>query len=184
MLISLTLACRTQSIYALDIRNMIKTKDSYYLLSNDLLKNSRPGKDNPRAVLMAYPPDRRLCVVFVLNEYLKRTEKLRNNCTSLFISHMKPHKAVSEETISRWLRTLMCSVGVDCELFKTHSIRGAAVSKAKINSVSISQILKTAGWSNTKTFGKFYDKPVQSQMFFFSEAVLAVWNMYDYNTYI
>ena len=32
MLISLTLACRTQSIHALDIRNMIKTKDSYILI--------------------------------------------------------------------------------------------------------------------------------------------------------
>ena len=74
MLISLTLACRTQSLHLLDLRGMVKTKDSYVLLYSQVLKHSKPGKDNPVAVLKSYPPDRRLCVIFVLKEYLSRTE--------------------------------------------------------------------------------------------------------------
>ena len=70
MLISLTLACRTQSLHLLDLRGMVKTKDSYVLLYSQVLKHSKPGKDNPVAVLKSYPPDRRLCVIFVLEEYL------------------------------------------------------------------------------------------------------------------
>lgn len=137
MLISLTLACRTQSIHLLDIRGLSKRKDSFILLYSNVLKHSKPGKDNPMAILRAYPPDRRLCVVYALKEYLNRTEQLRNGYTSLFISYMKPHKPVTRETISRWLRTVMCSAGINCEQFKTHSIRGAAVSKAKVNCVPV-----------------------------------------------
>ena len=166
MLISLTLACRTQSLHLLDLRGMIKKKDSYTLLYRNLLKQCRPGKDNSVAILKSYPPDRRLCVNFVLKEYLKRTETLRGNSTELFISYMKPYKPVSRETISRWLRTVLCSAGINCDMFKTHSIRGAASSKAKMNSVPVDHILKTAGWSNTKTFGKFYDKPVVQEVSF------------------
>ena len=160
MLISLTLACRTQSLHLLDLRGMVKTKDSYVLLYSQVLKHSKPGKDNPVAVLKSYPPDRRLCVIFVLKEYLSRAENIRDGNTSLFISYMKPFKPVTKDTISRWLRTVMCSAGVDCDIFKAHSIRGAVVSKAKLNSAPINVILNTAGWSNTKTFGRFYDKPI------------------------
>ena len=55
---------------------------------------------------------------------------------------------------------------------KTHSIRSASVTKAKCQFVPIDQILKVAGWSNTKTFGTYYDKPVKADMNSFSEAVL------------
>lgn len=174
MLISIISACRTQSLHLLDVRGMVKRKDSYVLLYSDVLKHSKPGKDNPVVVLKSYPPDRRLCVIFALKEYLTRTETLRSaSCTSLFISYMSPYKRVTKETISRWLRTVMCSAGINCEVFKTHSIRGAVTSKAKVNCVPIDQILKTAGWTNTKTFGKFYEKPVTSHTSF-ADAVLKI----------
>lgn len=171
MLISLTIACRTQSLHFLDLRGMVKRKDAYVLLYNKVLKQSKPGKDNPVAVLRSYPPDRRLCVIFAWKEYLRRTEPLRGDCTALFISYMKPYRQVSRDTISRWLRTVMCLAGINCDIFKSHSIRGASSSKAKMNSVPINHILNTAGWSNTKTFGRFYEKPVVQELSF-SEGVL------------
>ena len=45
--------------------------------------------------------------------------------------------------------------------FAVHSIRSAVVSKAKKNNVPVDIILKTAGWTNFKTFAKFYDKTIQ-----------------------
>lgn len=172
MLIALTLASRTQSIHLLSISNMQKGYDSYILQYSDLLKQTKPGKSNPVALLKAYPVDRRLCVMFTLKEYLKRTESIRDSATSLFLSYVKPHNSVSRDTISRWLRVVMSNAGIDCTKFKTHSIRSASASKAKLQFVPIEQILKVAGWSNTKTFGLYYDKPVKVDQNSFSDAVL------------
>ena len=66
----------------------------------------------------------------------------------------------------------MNNAGIDCNKFKTHSIRSAAASKAKLQFVPIDQILKVTGWSNTKTFGTYYDKLVKVDQNCFSEAVL------------
>ena len=107
MLIALTLASRTQSIHLLSIENMSRCFDTYILHYSGLLKQSRPGSTNPVAELKTYPIDRRLCVIFALKEYLKRTEFLRQCKTCLFVSYVKPHNAVSRDTVSRWLRTVM-----------------------------------------------------------------------------
>lgn len=171
MLISLTLACRTQALHLLDIRQMVKSKEGYTLMYSGLLKHSKPGKDNPVAVLKSYPPDRSLCVVFVLKEYLHRTLLLRSSVTQLVISFVKPHKAVTKSSISRWLRTVMISSGINCDVFKVHSIRAATTSKARNELLPMEQILSTAGWSNTRTFARFYDKPME-QSVSFAESVL------------
>lgn len=162
MLLALILASRCQSLHLLSIEGMKKGFSFYTLLYSGLLKQSKSGRNNPVAEIRAYPPDRRLCAVFVLKEYLKRTETLRGNNKCLFISHMKPHGPVARDTVSRWLKSVMISAGVDTSVYKPHSIRSAAVSKAKSNSVPVHDILSTAGWSSEKTFAKFYDKPIDS----------------------
>ena len=173
MLTALTLASRTQSIHLLGISNIQKGYDSYTLQYSDTLKQSRPGKSIPVTVLRAYPVDRRLWVIFTLKEYLRHTENIRGSSTCLFISYVKPHGSVSRDAISPWLRTVMSSGGTDCARFKTHSIRSASVTKANCQFVPINQILKVAGWSNTKTFVTYYDKPVKVDRNSFSEAVFS-----------
>ena len=74
--------------------------------------------------MCAYPPDRRLCPVFVL-KYLNRTEAIRGNKKCLFISYVKPYGPVSKDSKSRWLKSVMILAGVDCSVYKPHSIRSA-----------------------------------------------------------
>ena len=172
MLIALTIASRTQSLHLLDIRDTRKRYDTYTLFYSDVLKQTRPGKSNPVAELKAYPCDRRLCVIFVLKEYLKRTNAIRKDHTKLFLSYVKPYGTVSKDTISRWLRNVMFNSGIDCTKFKVHSIRSAASTKANLNFVSMDKIISVAGWSNTKTFATYYNKPVRTNNEDFSNAVL------------
>ena len=54
----------------------------------------------------------------------------------------------------------MASDGIDVTLFKSHSIRAAATSKAKIEQRIYSDIMKAAGWTSAATFAKYYDKPI------------------------
>lgn len=160
MLIALTCASRAQSLHLLDIANMKKGCDTYTLYYSGLLKQTRAGSANPVAELKSYPPDRRLCVIFVLKEYLRRTLLLRKNYSCLFLSYIKPYKPVTKDTISRWLRAVMQKSGIDVNQFKSHSIRGASTSKALNSFVPVDKILKVAGWSSTSTFRRFYNKPI------------------------
>jgi hypothetical protein len=67
----------------------------------------------------------------------------------------------------------MKDAGVDVTIFKPHITRVASTSKAKAVTVSIHQIMKTAGWPSSRCFDRFYNKPIQSKNIF-SEAVLSV----------
>ena len=66
--------------------------------------------------------DEKVCVVVTLDEYGKRTEKLRGSEQRLFISYMKPYKVVSSSTISRRLRNVLTLSGIDISKYKPHSI--------------------------------------------------------------
>lgn len=161
MLIALSSACRVQTLHLLGLNNLVKGAKSFVLYYSDLLKQSRPGYNPGFLELFAYPPDRRLCVIFVLKEYLARTAKLRNTSNKLFISYVKPFRPVSRETISRWLKTVMCRSGIDMNTYSSHSIRSACVSKAYKNLIPVDKIMMRAGWTNANTFAKFYNKPIE-----------------------
>jgi hypothetical protein len=60
----------------------------------------------------------------------------------------------------------IAEAGVDTNIFHPHSTRAAATSKAKAARVPIQEILNTAGWSSSRTFDQFYNKPTYSQSTF------------------
>lgn len=64
---------RGQSIHLLDVRNMTLTFSTATFRIADLIKTTRPGSHTciHEVAFKAYAPDRRLCVVTVLKEYLK-----------------------------------------------------------------------------------------------------------------
>ena len=87
---------------------------------------------------------------------------------------VKPHRAVSKDTIARWIKTLLKTAGVDVNVFSAHSTRAAATSTAHRKGGTISSILQVAGWSNVQTFAKFYNKPLVLQSdLSFTDAVLS-----------
>ena len=165
MLIALVSAQRGQSLHILDTAYMKEAPDVFEFSLSDHIKQSRPGYKTPSVILQAYPADSSLCVVTCLKEYLKRTKPLRGSETKLFISFVKPYKHISRETISRWIHSVMETAGVDTHVFKPHSTRAAATSKAKAACVSVHDILQTAGWSSSRCFDLFYNKPVESSNF-------------------
>lgn len=171
MLVALVSAQRTQSIHLLDLQFMKTSTDVVEFGFPTHVKQSRPGYKVPPVILKAYPTDPTLCVFVHLNEYLERTRLLRGKENQLFVSYIKPHGAVSKDTIARWIRTVMMNAGLDVTMFKPHSTRSAATSKATQACVPVQDILKQAGWSNHRTFDRFYNKPVRP-VSTFAESVL------------
>ena len=47
--------------------------------------------------------------------------------------------------------------GIDTNQFKSHSVCGAAASKAKLSRVFIHDILNVPNWASAKTFANFYN---------------------------
>ena len=92
---------RGQSLHLLDIRNVTVSSGNIKLKFGDIQKTSRPGYQQGEITVKAYAPDRRLCLVTVVKEYLEKTKQLRKDTTAMFISTTKPHKKVSRDTISR-----------------------------------------------------------------------------------
>ena len=95
-----------------------------------------------------------------MRRYIAITSDLRGTQTHLFISYVKPHKRVSSDTISRWIKYTLSRAGVDITRFKAHSTRSAAAAAAKQGGATTDEILKCVGWSNARTFAQFYDREI------------------------
>lgn len=162
MLFLLLSAQRCQTLHMIEISDIKFSNDQVFIAPSHLLKQTRPGCHIDTIVFDKYRKNEKLCIVSVLNEYLKRTKDLRSN-NKLLISTMKPFKAVSKDTISRWVKLVMVKAGVDMA-FQPHSTRSASSSKAGLQGVPLNIIMKTAGWSNARVFATFYKKPIKKKI--------------------
>ena len=75
-----------------------------------------------------------------------------------FISYAPPHKPVPSRTLARWVSDILHMVGIHTKTFKT--LHSAWTSNAFSGGFSLTEIAKAAGWTNVKTFGEFYNKPL------------------------
>ena len=168
MLLALVTGQRCQTLHLLDLKLLHKGSD--YVFSFDTpLKHSRAHKAAPSVTLKPFPPDRRLCVITVLKEYISRTASLRGEHSRLLISFIKPHKPISRSSVSRWVKVCLVKSGIDTSVYSAHSTRMASTSKAYFARVPLETIMSTAGWSTAGTFRKFYFRDTTS----FAAAVLA-----------
>ena len=62
-------------------------------------------------------------------EYLKRTQGSRGDEDKLFISFQKPHKAVSRDTISRWVKQVLEAAGIDTKVFNLQGLQQIRASR-------------------------------------------------------
>ena len=135
----------------------------YVFLVPGLVKRSKPHKPHLEIFLPSFPPDASLCVASYLKRYIDVTSSKKNNSSSrniLFISYIKPQKAVKTGSISRWLENVLQLSGKDTSQFSAHSTRSASSTLAANCGVSISDIMKVADWSRAGTFKKFYQRPI------------------------
>lgn len=156
MLLCVLSGQRSQSVHLFDVINMQLSYSRVEFVIPDCTKTSRPGFHNGVFEYQAYAPNRRLCVVTVLKEYLKRTLDVRGKTHSLLLTHAKPHGAASADTIRRWVKDCLKLGGIDTSIFKPHSTRGASTSHACNMNVSLDLIMKSAGWQKENTFTKYY----------------------------
>ena len=128
MLLTLLSGQRLQTLHSLSLSSL-KVSDSRWVFSVDVpLKQTRRGMHLAPLEFLAFPQNNKLIVVSVLKEYVRRTKDVRGSETKLLLSHQKPHKHVSKDTLARWLRDVLSKAGVDTQQFGAHSTRVASTS--------------------------------------------------------
>ena len=172
MLLLLVTSQRGQTVHRLSLEGMDVSETVVFRLQH-LLKHNRLG--DPLGVLVLKPFDQcfRLCVVRAIKEYLARTGRLRGDERQLLISFVPPHRAVSRDTISRWVMMVLKLAKIDTTRFKPHSTRGASASAARKLGISVNVILRHAGWKKEDSFAKFYNKRIESEEENVGNALLA-----------
>ncbi|CAG2204684.1 unnamed protein product [Mytilus edulis] len=160
MLFMLLSGQRCQTIYKLELDNVQIEGDTMVAYVSELLKQTKPGVHMKPLVFDRYIINEKLCILRTYEEYVRKTETLRNNEQKVFISTIKPYKSVTKSTIARWVKTVMKSSGINIECFGPHSCRSASTSAALSQGLKIDTIMKSAGWQSAKTFQKFYNKTI------------------------
>ena len=112
-----------------------------------------------------YNKEPKLCVVSHLTEYLKRTKSYRDT-DKLFLTCIKPYRAASQDTISRWCKSIFNGSSINIRSYTSHSSRAAASSYAKSHGASLSTIIQSAGSKSERTFAQFYEKQIEEEVEF------------------
>ncbi|KHJ93705.1 site-specific recombinase, phage integrase family [Oesophagostomum dentatum] len=172
ILIALLALCspkRASEIAALSLSSLHKSDDQWTFFINYRNKNRVSGAPHT-AVYERFPDDSHLCPVDSLTAYLAAIVPIREGEDKLLLSYCPPYKAVTAQTLSRWLKTVLGAAGVNSD-FAAHSTRSASTSKARRERVSLDTIMKAACWSSKgNTFQKFYCREVEDS---FQQSVLS-----------
>ena len=159
-LITITRPSRSAELSQLDTSRMRSGANGMSFIPSTLAKQSRQGKPIESFFFPSFPHKPILCPVRTLSVYLDKTNQVRGSETKLFLSFIKPHKAVTSSTIARWLRIILEQAGINSEIFSAHSTCGASASAAARVRVTLEDILKAANWSLESVFQRFYHKEV------------------------
>ena len=162
MLLCLLTGQRCQTIHSINIDYIQDIQNGCRIVIQEKLKQTRVGKHLEPIVLIRYNEDPQLCVIRHLQEYINRTSGLRTGNKQLFLSFTKPHKPVSKETISRWVKTVLKGAGIDTTKYSAHSSRASSTSFCESKGLNLQEIMKAAGWSRAGTFAKYYQKETDS----------------------
>lgn len=174
-LLSLVTAHRMQTLAKININNIQIQADKITIKIPDIIKTSKIGTVQPNLILPFFREKPDICPVLTLLAYLDLTSSLRGNVDSLFIGVRKPHKLVSAQTLSRWVKTTLGECGIDISIFTAHSTRHAATSKAHKLGINLETVRKTAGWSgSSQVFMKFYNRnvPITEEDDLFARSIL------------
>lgn len=167
-LLALITAQRCQTLVKLNINHMQNLPDRIVFQIRDKIKTTRPGKHIEPVEILLFPTDKKLCPVAHIREYISRTQNLRQD-QQLLISYHKPHKAVGNSTIGRWVKSSLANAGIDIGTFSAHSSRSASTSCGLMSGIPLKDILKAGGWSTATTFARHYNKTIDTN---FGQALL------------
>ena len=131
-----------------------------------LTKKTKVGQSLKTSFHASFPSNPNLCVVQCLKEYETRTLPFRvvdpARPNRLLLSYIRHHKPITSDTLGRWVKEVLASAGINTNVFKAHSVRGASATAAHNKGASLEDILHSADWSTDSMFRRFYYRPTHN----------------------
>jgi hypothetical protein len=106
----------------------------------------------------------KLCVVLAWEEYYQRTKASPRKNDQVFISHGKKVKEIGSQTIAKDTMKAMELAGINVDVFKSHSTRMAAASKALDRGASVDEVMRAGRWKSRGVFDTFYNRAKKMDM--------------------
>ena len=112
MLLALVTGQRGQTLHLLTLGDVsFPLENMCSIKVSAKLKQTRPGVHLAPIELNAFSFPK-LSIVTHLQVYIERTKDVRSD-EGFFIGCVKPHKHVSRDTISRWIKVVLKGAGID-----------------------------------------------------------------------
>ncbi len=169
ILVALATAQRVQTLRCLDLRNVTITDSAFAFMIDTRLKQTAGDRETP-LIYLPRIKDSKVCVWACLVAYILRTRKVRKH-SSLFLISKPPYTPATGATLSRWIRCILQDAGINSVLYKAHSTRSAAASKAR-KFVPLDKVLAAADWKGATVFEKYYCRTVSER----GDFAAAVWH--------
>jgi hypothetical protein len=124
-LILLASAQRVQTVHLIRVPYIFIQSNHCEIIMVDVLKHTTLAK-NKTVLKFDRFSDKKLCVIATLEEYLKRTEKIRKSVGTdkLFLCYRRPFGPASKDTLARWMKNVLENAGI--QNFAPHSFRSAS----------------------------------------------------------
>ena len=135
MLLALTLTSQSADLSQFDLGRKTYKPDGVCFYPNVLAKQSRQGSQIANFFFPSFPTNPTLYPIMALKAYKNKTKLIRGDETKLLISFIKPHKAVTSNSVARWLKLVLSAAGIDTAIFSAHSTRGASSAAAMLVSL-------------------------------------------------
>ena len=124
-----------------------------------LIKSNRTGDPLFTVQHTSFPDDKCLCVVSVIRAYISKTKEIRRS-GQLLVSFIKPHKAISRDTLARWTIGILKQTSITNK-YASYSTHGTMVSKARQLGISVKRLLAHVGWKTARSFTQHYNKRIE-----------------------
>ena len=123
---------RKQTLLAIDVYNAKIYEYKLIILANSSLKHTKPSRPLQPIIYHKFNGNPKLCVVECVKLYIEISKELvPPEIKQFLVTYGKPHKAVADETMTRWFKNIISSAGIDIDAVKAHLTRSSSSSKAK-----------------------------------------------------
>ena len=150
---------RVNMLSHFNIDNMYINDQELTFTFDEALKHTHPKATTEPMTFRAYPELPTLCPVKLTWEYLEERNTLSGD-KAFFVTISKSHHRPDPSTIARWIKDMLFLSGVDTGKYSAHSCRHASTSSAMFRGIGLRTILKSACWSNVRTFKKHYFREI------------------------
>lgn len=99
-LLALITGHRMQTFSLIKIENIEKQMNSVQIKIPDRIKTTGRNRNQPILHFPYYVKNKQICAATALDCYMRRTQSIRNNIASLFITSKRPYKPAKAQTLS------------------------------------------------------------------------------------